>query len=335
MRDVHQFFKSELFLLKSRTNEKQEESRKRSFKFIFWMFIAKIAFIALCAIGGIWLIFFMTHSGTGSKNEVTFHQVLGGGYASHGSHFWLASTHGIVSYNESRWKNESVKPIPRQTRFLSVENGWIRMERHSVQAAEISANGKRTDTIHLPQNASGIWAADYHTHELYHLAVSGGVYSIEWSTENGKSWHHRSLHGIHGKVQRLAVNPGNSRIFAIATTQGLYLSSDGGSTFQTYFRGKEVTSIAYSFSSQPSLLAAYFDKKQKETFLYHVIPDQRKAINLDLDTVANDRVTQILTSPVHPQESVVLTAGDDGYQTKNGGQNWTIIAQRGRGLQTK
>jgi hypothetical protein len=87
--------------------------------------------------------------------------------------------------------------------------------------------------------------------------------------------------------------------------------------------------MAYGFTKQPSVLVASFGQ---ETSLYQILPQQKKTINLDMGTVESDRLIRIMQNPVKTGEAAILTRHGDMYRTENGGQNWTIIAQKGRGL---
>lgn len=296
-------------------------SDRKSFKLVFWLFVAKIALILLLAGFAVWLIYVVKQAVTGDNSGLHFKHITGSGYTQNGK-LWVASDSGLAGYHDGKWSRSSENKT-KGAFFLPVDNGYFRITGKTI---EYIADGKVITKNELPAGlGKGVWAAGYKSHAISHLSRD----QLSISVDSGNSWEDQQLEGIKGNPQQLAIDPGNDRNFAVATDRGLYLTSDGGKTGIAMLKGENVTSVSYGFNSRQTLLAG---TSGDETALYSIIPDEDKAIHLDIGSVESDRLIQIKQNPVRHQEAVLITAGGNIYMTENGGQNWVIIAQNGRAL---
>ncbi|RYM06226.1 WD40 repeat domain-containing protein [Sporolactobacillus sp. THM7-7] len=308
-------------------------SGKKSFRLVFWLFVGKIAFILLLLLLAVWLIYTVRSAGGDSGTAVYFNRGIGAGYSSDGKQLWIAAESGTYSYKKGTWEKKSDEAMAAGTGVVPVKGGYVQVSPGKTAAERKSLSGGSSGSIPGPEEASGgIWAAGFASHDLYQLKTDEKTPVLFSSSDVGKTWSHQTLAEVKGKVNQMAAHPNKAGVLALATTRGLLLTEDGGRHFETFLSGHNVSSVVYGFSDQPVLLAATFDK---ESALYDIIPESKKTINLDIATVEQDRIIQIARNPVSDQEAALLTKSGDVYRTTNGGQNWMILAKKGRGLAGK
>lgn len=313
-------------------NRKPDGSDKKSFQLVFWLLAAKIGFILLIALLAVWLIFTVRSGGNQSHAAIHFSKVLGSGYTENGKQLWISAKSGNVFYQNGTWKKSPSSKATGRTQLLPVANGYIQINEDKTAEAK-NVDGQAASSVRLPNlSQGGFWAAGYQSGAFYYLKGGGGTMAFSYSPDSGKTWTRKNLNGILGEVNAVAAHPQKRATFAIATTRGLFLTTDGGSHFKTFLKGENVTSASFGFGRQTTLLAGTLGDA---TALYSVIPADDKMINLDMSSVEKDKIVQIPQNPAHSRESAVVTESGDVYLTTNGGQNWTILAQRGRGLSTK
>ncbi|MCL1631153.1 hypothetical protein M3N64_04225 [Sporolactobacillus sp. CPB3-1] len=309
-------------------NETNEAaSGRKSVSWVFWLLAAKVIFILLLAGGTIWIIYAVSamHSGKGS---VPIARVQGAGYTKDGKTLWLRTENRRVSYTKGRWHSEKADDLEKTSIILPFRTGVVQVDR--TGAVQWKAQDQRTiirrDTV---TPSEGLWAAGYESEHVYHLFAQGSNLILRITRDSGRSWFQSRAGHVTGDVQVLAVSPDEPDKLAIGTTEGLYVSDDSGAHFTRFLAGRSVTSAAYSSGGTTTLYAAV---SGKETSLFQLIPQQNKIIDLDMGTVESDRLVRILPNPRKYAELVIITHRGDLYRTENGGQNWTIIAKNGRGL---
>lgn len=308
-------------------NVSDTASGKKSMKWVFWLLAAKVLFILLLAGLTIWIIYAVRAANTDGNQANHFERVLGAGYSNDGKTLWLGTEKKLLFYKKGTWHAEKLKDDEHATAFLPINSGFIQ------QNMDRSLHWKTLNQERLISNSvkrdHRVLAVGYATGRLYNLRQSGSSQILLFSDDGGKKWKNKSLDHLTGTVQALAAAPKNKQLLSIGTTNGLYVSEDNGVHFQHYLKGYSVTCVSYGFSKQTSLLAG---TTGKETELYQILPDQKKTINLDMGTVESDNLIQIAQNPVKFGEAAMLTKHGDIYLTENGGQNWTILAKKGRAL---
>lgn len=307
------------------SDENHDRSDRKSFALLFWLFVAKIGLILLLVILTIWMIQSVRTANQGNRAGVTFGKVLGAGYSSNGKQLRVGSSTRLVAYENGSWKKQLTVSEPGTVQIVPVKGGYFSFDKKK-DAVLRTDSGSTTASFRLPlQPKAGLFAAAFTTHHLYFLSGK----QLYDSENLGKSWKQKALQGINGIPQMIAADPQKTGTFAIATSSGLYVTEDQGLHFKQFLKGHSVNSISFGFGGQTTLFAG-IDGNQ--TMLYSIFPRQNKEINLELDTVEGDRLVQIARNPVNSQTTTVITEKGDAYTTENGGQNWTIIAQKGHGL---
>jgi hypothetical protein len=315
---------TELSSMIKNAEKSRDGSDKKSFQLIFWLFVAKIVLILLLVVLAIWLIQTVRHAESG-RAGVTFSKVTGAGYTRTGQ-LVVTSSKGAAVREQGKWRKE--KTLPENGNVLPVAGGYFHLD-SSGKAEWLKADGSPVRRqIPSPGSAHMLWAVAYYPRTLYAL----GDQTVSILPQNGKKWTARKLSGIAGRPRMIAADPKHEGVFAIATTKGVYITNDGGRSFQAFLSARSVSAVSFGFDRQIRLLAAV---DGSETMLYNVVPEHHKTINLEIDTVERDRIVRIAENPRHPREASVVTAGGDIYLTENNGQNWIVIGKDGRGLSQK
>jgi hypothetical protein len=143
---------------------------------------------------------------------------------------------------------------------------------------------------------------------------------------DGFGWKHAVAHGLSGEPHAIAVHPDAASTVAVATTEGLFLSRDSGERF---------TRIA----SDGQGLSAYFDLQGKDVW-YGSFDGQPRLtriplvsphpVRVGLPPLGEDAVAYIAQNPAHKLEYAIATFKRSVYLSKDGGQSWSQIADRGQ-----
>ncbi|BBN98344.1 group-specific protein [Sporolactobacillus terrae] len=314
------------------TETNGQTSGKRSVHWVFWLLLAKIIFILLLAGITLWIIYSVHEANSGGTSSIRFSHVLGAGYSSDGKTLWLATADKqLVTYKDGQWRTHKLKGSEKTAQYLPTRNGFLQL--YESGTLEWKTLDQATMQRHRLDNQNGLMTIGYATGRIYQLQKkTGEVFVLRWSDDQGRSWQRGSSIRITGNAPLLTASPIDKNQVAIGTSKGLYISNDQGAHFEHFLKGQLVTSAAYSFDPKTSLFAAV---SGKESMLYQIVPKQQKTINLDTGTVERDRLIKIVQNPRYQGQAVLLTQRGDLYQTNNGGQNWTFIAQKGRGLDSK
>lgn len=328
-------------VVKIRKGRRTDGSDKKSYLLVFWLFVAKIAFILLVLLGVVWLIMSVRSSSGDDNVAVHFDKGTAAGYTDDGKSLWLGGRSGVVTYKNGTWIENKGNETGGGADYLPVEAGYylisdqgsrlslIRQE--VVGAADPDRADEAVATSDIPdeQTSGGLWAAGYRSKALFHLVARDGEEILFLSTDGGKTWERRQLSGIDGKINDLAVDPESEDAFAVATSEGLFVTEDGGRQFRTLLKGASVNSASYSFERPSAILAATFDG---ETNVYRVLPNADTVLRLETPTMESDPIVAIACNPGQTAGLAVLTAKGDVYVTENRGANWTIRARDGKGL---
>ncbi len=177
-------------------------------------------------------------------------------------------------------------------------------------------------SIGLPaQGVSGLAVDLEDSSRIYASARTGGVYR---STNGGGSWSAAGLDGLF--VFRFATDPNDPTHLFAATNQGLFLSSDGASSWTalgTGYGSNPVQAVVVDPSSSQVLYAGVVRSGFRGTFLKSEDGGASWAAH---DTGLSGGFTgTVAVHPTRPQ--TVLTAGSPRvYRTEDGGLSWNLAS---------
>lgn len=167
----------------------------------------------------------------------------------------------------------------------------------------------------------------YQNHAIYvftSIPNSKLTLGIHYSLDDGQTWQESALRGIRSRMAQLAVHPAEANRVALATEEGLFLSSDYGDTFELI----DETGPAIAAEFDPSGTLLLFGYSDLSAY------DPANKTVLDLPTPAlspEDAIARIAISPAKIDEMAFATFLGDLYLSRDGGQTWQQILTAGKG----
>lgn len=177
-----------------------------------------------------------------------------------------------------------------------------------------------------------LMSAGYRSHTLYiynpqpHPSLKEpGLYR---SQDEGKTWTKGGLSGVSGEATAVAAHPEQPAIVALGTVSGLYLSKDGGSTFEALITGKQTTGLA--FGPQGVLYAGVYAGGKAELLEYR--PDTGQFQDIVIPELREDAVGYIAVHPQNGEEITIATYNRQAFLSENRGGGWTAIMRDGKAM---
>lgn len=269
--------------------------------------------------------------------SVTLHHVHGLAYSGDGKRLMIPSHHGLAVYQNGKWskapgpqhdymgfsataKNLYSSGHPAPGSGLVNPFGLIRSKDGGKTWHKLGLEGE-TD-FHL-------LATGWNTNAIYvwNPAPSSRLKrpGLHYTLNDGFAWKAVRANGLVGEPRALAVHPDDAATVAVATSAGLYVSTDSGERF---------TKIA----SDGEGLAAFFDLDGKHVWyaafsgrptLSRVPFKAGQPAGIVLPALNNDAVAYIAQNPARKLEYAIATFERSVYLTKDAGQSWKQIADRG------
>ncbi|NUU35226.1 F510_1955 family glycosylhydrolase [Pseudomonas sp. C2B4] len=287
------------------------------------------------------LLMGLTHLAAGAATTVTLMHVHGLAFSQDGQQLSIPSHNGLAIYRDGHW---SKAPGPEHDYMgFSAGRQAIYSSGHPASGSELvnplglikSSDGGSTwqqlglqgeSDFHLL--ASGFDSGAiyvYNTHPNSKMTSAGLYYSLN----DGATWQHASAQGMGPEPSALAVHPTDSKTVAVATSSGLFLSSDAGEHFQPVLQNVQVLSVSFSIDGK-NLWFGSFNKVPQLSILDLKTHEIRA---LGLPPLNQDAVAYLAQSPTNAQEWAMATLKRDVYLSQDEGKTWKAIAQAGQTLE--
>ncbi len=132
------------------------------------------------------------------------------------------------------------------------------------------------------------------------------------------------MRGVPGQPLQIAVHPISASTVALASEQGLFLSTDYGNSFAPVGASEPVSAVAFS----PDGNRLFFGSN---TLSLYDIASKQNTVRSTLPLAANDAMGFIAANPVRADELAAATFGRNIYRSRDGGRSWEQIAKDGMG----
>lgn len=272
---------------------------------------------------------------------ITLEHVHGLAFSPDGQQLSIPSHHGLAVYRQGRW---SKAPGPSHDYMgYSVARQAIYSSGHPERGSGLvnpfgvikSSDGGRTwqqlslqgeSDFHLL--ASGFDSATlyvYNTRPNSRMSAPG-LYS---SRNDAANWQRASAQGIGEAPTALAAHPSDSRVVAVATGAGLYLSRDAGQRFRAVIEGDQIVSATFSLDGSSLWFGSYGDAAK----LSRLDLQTREVTAIGVPELDEDAVAYLAQNPAQPQEWAMATFKRDVYLSKDAGTTWRAIAKAGQTLE--
>jgi photosystem II stability/assembly factor-like uncharacterized protein len=273
-----------------------------------------------------------------AQAAVSLTHVHGLSYSPDGKRIMIPSHHGLAIYENGKWTKA---PGPQHDYMgFSATSSHLYSSGHPAPGSGLvnpfglirSDDGGKTWTKLGLEGETDfhLLATSWNTNAIYvwNPAPSSRMKArgLHYTRNSGLAWTPVRAEGLKGEPRALAVHPDNAHIVAVATSEGLYLSTNSGARFA-------------KAASNGEGLSAFFDLNGKELWygsfegrarLARVSIQGGHATQLPLPALAKDAVAYIAQNPTRRAEYAIATFGRSVYLSKDEGQSWTQIAERGQ-----
>lgn len=279
----------------------------------------------------------LLYAGVAAAQSVTLADIHGLAYSTDDNRLIVALHEGMAVYSAGRWSKASA-PQHDYMGFSATKNRFY-SGGHPAPGSGltnplgliVSGDGGRTwDKGGLDGESDfHTLGTSYETNAIYVYSPGRnsrmdrpGIYS---TLNGGFRWTRLPAQGLSGTVRAIAVHPSNPRIVAIATSDGLFLSTDGGDGFDRLAAGQALAAL-FDLDAE-NLLYSMYDGAAR---LYRHSLKARSRAEVALPSLTRDAVSQIAQNPAERTEYAIATSERSVFLTRNMGKNWTQIAQNGR-----
>lgn len=290
------------------------------------------------------MIYLVLISLTACSNPSTIQvsHIHGLSYNKDGSQLLMASHHGLFSYDQKKWGKPEGQTIDLMG-FTSTENAVYSSGHpggdsdlpNPVGIIKSSDQGKTWKPLAFHGESDfHLMTAGYRTSALYvanehpNSKLQTGIYVTE---DEGQTWKPLTLRGITGNIITMAAHPTQTNTFSLATTQGLFLSHDQGSTFKAILGNQGITAIYFDIlNPQNAWVASY----QTKPVFMKVDLRTSKATPIDLPILdQDDQILSIAQNPTDSNQLAFATMKNHVYITSDQGKNWHQIIKDGQSIQ--
>ncbi len=270
--------------------------------------------------------------------NVTLMHVHGLAYSSDGRQLMVPSHHGLALYQDGKW---SKAPGPEHdymgfaaTRDRIYSSGHPAPRSGLVNPFGLIRSrdgGKTWDKLSLEGETDfHLLATGWNTNAIYvwNPAPSSRMKApgLHYTLNDGFAWKRAGAAGLSGEPRALAVHPDDAATVAVATSEGLYLSRDSGERFARVASGEGLSAL---FDLEAKFLwYGAFDGQARllRTPLAGGLPAQVR-----LPPLKDDAIAYIAQNPARRLEYAIVTFERSVYVSRDAGQSWSQIADRGKG----
>jgi DNA-binding beta-propeller fold protein YncE len=269
------------------------------------------------------------------QGEVEIPHMHGIGFSSDGRQLFVAAHDGFRVFADGEWLVPKL-PAHDYMGYAATDNGFYSSGHPDPGSRLVNPLGlvKSTDGGNTLTTLAFEGESDFHlmgvgykNHAIYVLnpapnsRLSTGMH---YSLDDGKTWQASAMQGVTGRPFNIAVHPTEANVVALATEDGLFLSSDHGETFERLGEAGPVTGAAFSPSGE-RLFFGY-------NTLYAYDLESEEIDQLQTPPVgAKDAIAYIAVNPSQSDEITFATFSANMYRSQDGGQSWEQIAENGKG----
>ena len=269
--------------------------------------------------------------------SVTLHHVHGLAYSGDGKRLMIPSHHGIAIYQDGKW-SKAPGPEHDYMGFVATAKNLYSSGHPAPRSGfkepfgliRSRDGGKTWDKLGLEGETDfHLMAAGWNTNAIYvwnpepsSRMKTTGLHS---TFNDGFTWQRVGAAGLGGKIHALAAHPDDRNMVAIATSEGLYLSRNGGERFDKVAGNGQGLAAFFDLDGQHIWYGAYGSRPT----LSRLALKEPVPLSVPLPSLTNDAVSYIAQNPANRADYAIATFERSVYLSKDGGQSWQQIAHRG------
>jgi hypothetical protein len=285
----------------------------------------------------IFLYLLATLAPVAQGQSVALHHVHGLAYSGDGKRLMIPSHHGLAVYQNGKW---SKAPGPQHDYMgFSATAQNLYSSGHPASGSGLvnpfglirsKDGGKTWDKLGLEGETDfHLLATGWNTNAIYvwNPAPSSRLRraGLHYTLNDGFAWRSARASGLVGEPRALAVHPDDAAIVAVATSEGLYVSTDSGERFAKTAPNGEGLAAFFDLNGKDIWYAAF----SGHPTLSRLSLKSGQAVRIALPALTSDAVAYIAQNPARKLEYAIATFERSVYLSKDGGQSWKQIADRG------
>lgn len=308
-------------MTKKRRNRKKQQKQQKNRRVM-----AVTVIVALVLAGVVFVI-----NRSGGIGPIAFRDIHGISYSPQGA-LYVATHDGLRIYQDG-WRVPDT-PVNDYMGYSGTEDGFFSSGHPGPQSRLPNPLGliRSTDFGATVTMVNFTGESDFHVMGASYRAEVVYVFNprpnsvlgtgLHISVDGGQTWAATSAAGLGGNPSSIAVHPDETNMVAVATSNGVFLSSDSGNTFQ-------------AIDSRPATAAA-FDTTDGSTLYFGLAMLSRYSLDDGtLTALSTPELNQsevvlfIATAPGSP-DLAIATSEYDVYVSTDSGSTWQQVARTGR-----
>lgn len=286
----------------------------------------------------------LVFSNLNQKESVQFEHIHGLGYSSNGESLVVPAHDGLRIYQKNNWE-KSENEANDYMGFSMTKSGFYSSGhpapnsklRNPFGIIKSDNSGSKVEPLALYGEVDfhGM-AAGYFSDAIYvinaspnSIMKSPGLY---YSVDEAQNWNQSKVENLSGQASTISVHPTDSKMVVMGTDEGAYISKDSGNRFENVIKGEPVSSTAFTFNDK--LLVGSIEKNKAKISVVDLNSNVKE--ELPLPKLNKDEfITFIASNPEKVNEISVSTSNNNIFLTRNLGEKWETIVQKGKGIQSK
>ena len=273
-----------------------------------------------------------------AQAQVTLVHVHGLSYSADGKRLMIPSHFGLAIYENGRW-SKAPGPEHDYMGFAATSSALYSSGHPAAGSGLVNPfgllrsrdGGKTWDKLGLEGESDfHLLATSWRTKAIYvwNAAANSRMprTGLHYTLTDGVTWNGASAKGVDGDPFAVAVHPDDGKAVALATSKGVYASSDAGETFAQVAH-EQGTAVFFDLDGKRLWYGSYDGQQPR---LARAPLKSGPSTQFKLPALTQDAVAYIAQNPARHSEYAIATFRRNVYLSKNTGRTWTAIAEAGQ-----